>query len=576
MADISIDSIAERYDVAVIGSGAAGLGAAIFAALEGARVLLIERTEYIGGTSALSGGTVWAPGTETGRAANPDDSREKVSAFLDSAVGNFGNRDMREAFLDAAPEAIATLQARTQVQFRPYPRHPDYEWDHPNATLNGRAIEPVPFDTRAMGAARNMIRPPIPEFTVLGGMNIDRVDIGHLLNRYKSPASFLHVARIVTRYMRDRALHGRHTRVVMGGALVARLLASALDLGVDILRSTEVTALTETGGEVTGLRLRAGGKDRAVPVDGGVILATGGFGRSASRRAAYLPDTLPAESPSAPGHTGTMHDLAFGLGATYGQGNDQSAFWAPCSTRRRADGSTAVFPHFVLDRSKPGTVCVDLKGRRFVNETISYHAFGKAMLAGGPDTAGAWIVTDAPTLAKFGLGMVHPGGENPKPHVADGYLIEAQTLDELAAKTGTDPQALAASIADINAAAEKGEDTRFGRGGSPYQRNNGDPTVAPNPTLGRIATAPFYAVRLQPADIGTAQGLRGDTHARLLRDDDSVIGGLYAVGNDLHSIMGGTYPGPGITLGPGLVFGAIAGRHAAARSHQEKGQTRAA
>ncbi|APZ53609.1 FAD binding protein [Salipiger abyssi] len=300
MADISIDSIAERYDVAVIGSGAAGLGAAIFAALEGARVLLIERTEYIGGTSALSGGTVWAPGTETGRAANPDDSREKVSAFLDSAVGNFGNRDMREAFLDAAPEAIATLQARTQVQFRPYPRHPDYEWDHPNATLNGRAIEPVPFDTRAMGAARNMIRPPIPEFTVLGGMNIDRVDIGHLLNRYKSPASFLHVARIVTRYMRDRALHGRHTRVVMGGALVARLLASALDLGVDILRSTEVTALTETGGEVTGLRLRAGARTAPYPWTAASSSPPAGSGAPPAAVPPICPTPCPPKAPRPP------------------------------------------------------------------------------------------------------------------------------------------------------------------------------------------------------------------------------------------------------------------------------------
>ncbi|MBT9385661.1 FAD-dependent oxidoreductase [Pseudooceanicola sp. CBS1P-1] len=576
MGDIQIDSLAAQYDVAVIGSGAAGLSAAIFAALEGARVLLVERTDFIGGTSALSGGTVWAPGTRTGAQVNAGDSRADVSAFLDSAVGNFGDKAMREAFLDAAPEAIATLEDRTQVAFRPYPKHPDYEWDHPHPTLNGRAIEPVPFDTRAMGRTRDMIRPPIPEFTVLGGMNIDRVDIGHLLNRYKSLPAFLHVAKIVSRYMRDRAVYGRHTRLVMGAALVGRLLASALDLGVDILRGAEVTALSQSGGDVTGITLTCEGQTRQVATPGGVILATGGFGRSKARRAAYLPAALRGESPSAPGHTGTLHDLAEGLGAVYGSGNDQSAFWAPCSIRKRADGSTAVFPHFVLDRSKPGTVCVDLRGRRFVNETISYHAFGKAMLEGGPDTAGAWIITDAPTLAKFGLGMVHPGGENPKPHVEEGYLIEAHSLAELAAKTGTDPDALAASVAQINAAAQLGRDEAWGRGGSPYQCNNGDPSVSPNPTLGPIATAPFYAVRLQPADIGTARGFRSDTAARLLRADGSVIGGLYAVGNDLHSIMGGTYPGPGITLGPGLVFGAIAGRHAAARSREEKGQHRAA
>ncbi|WP_138472802.1 FAD-dependent oxidoreductase [Poseidonocella sp. HB161398] len=576
MGDIGISEIAKGYDVAVIGSGASGLAAAVFAALEGARVLVVERTEHVGGTSALSGGTVWAPLTATGQSVNAGDSREKVSAFLDSAVGNFGDRAMREAFLDAAPEAIATLEAKTQVAFRPYPKHPDYEWDHPHPTLRGRAIEPVPFDTRAMGRLRDAIRPPIPEFTVLGGMNIDRVDIGHLLNRYRSPASFAHVAKIVARYMRDRAVYGRHTRLVMGAALVGRLLASAMDLGVDLLRNAEVTALETAEGRVASLRISAGGSSRQIRVAGGVILATGGFGRSAARRRDHLPAQLSPDSPSAPGHDGRLHDLAEGLGAVYGEGADQPAFWAPVSTRTRADGTLAVFPHFVLDRSKPGTVCVDLEGRRFVNETRSYHAFGKAMLEGGPATREAWIVTDAAAIAKYGLGMVRPGGDDLTPYLADGYLTEAASLAELAAKTGTDPDSLAASVAAINAAAEAGEDAQFGRGSTPYQQHNGDPKAGANPTLGPIAAAPFYAVKIKPADIGTAKGFRSDTSAQLLRADGSAIEGLYAVGNDLNSIMGGTYPGPGITLGPGLVFGSIAGRHAAARASITKGQDVAA
>lgn len=573
MADIGIDKVAADYDVAVVGAGAAGLSAAIFAALEGARVLLVERTDFIGGTSALSGGTLWVPGTDLGRTVNPDDTRADVSAFLDSAVGNHSDKAQREAFLDAAPEAIATLHAKTQAQFRPYPRHPDYEWDHPNATLNGRAIEPVPFDTRAMGKARDLVLKPIPEFTVLGGMNIDRVDIGHLLNRYKSVKSFAHVVKIVLRYMRDRVVYGRHTRLVMGNALVARMLASALDLGVDILRGAEVTAIREGD---CGLTVSVGGQSRDINVKGGIVLATGGFGRSDAMRETYLPEVAPADSPSASGHTGAAHVLAQDLGAIYGQGNDQNAFWAPCSVRTRADGTTAVFPHFVLDRSKPGTVCVDLTGKRFVNESMSYHAFGKAMIEGGADTAAAWIITDAPGLKKYGLGMVHPGGANPASFVDEGYLIKAGDLNELARKTGTEAANLRRSIDTITAAAVTGQDDEFGRGVTPYHRNNGDATVGPNPTLGPIGTAPFYAVRLVPAYIGTALGFRSDTTARMLRADGSVIEGLYAVGNDQHSIMGGTYPGPGITLGPGVVFGSIAGRHAAARAKAEKGQDRAA
>ncbi|WP_108260995.1 FAD-dependent oxidoreductase [Mangrovicoccus ximenensis] len=280
MPDITIDRAAPVYDVAVIGSGAAGLAAAVFAALDGAKVLVVERTDHVGGTSALSGGTVWAPMTRTGATVNGGDSRADVSAFLDSAVGNFGDKAMREAFLDAAPEAIATLEDRTKVAFRPCPKHPDYEWDHPHPTLNGRAIEPVPYDTRAMGKLRELVRPPIAEFTVLGGMNIDRIDIGHLLNRYKSPASFLHVAKLVARYMHDRARYGRHARLVMGAALIGRLIDTAMDLGIDLVRSTSVAALDSDAGEVTGLQLSAGGRTARVAVKGGVILATGGFGRS--------------------------------------------------------------------------------------------------------------------------------------------------------------------------------------------------------------------------------------------------------------------------------------------------------
>ncbi|WP_095588240.1 FAD-dependent oxidoreductase [Actibacterium ureilyticum] len=565
-----------RYDIVVMGAGAAGLSAAVFGALTGARVLLVERTEYVGGTSALSGGTVWAPGTAIGKSVNAEDSRVAVAAFLDSVVGNHGDAALRSAFLDAAPEVIETLGKMTQVAFRPYPKHPDYEWDHPNPTLNGRAIEPVPFDTRAMGKLRELIRPPIPEFTVLGGMNIDRVDIGHLLNRYKSFGSFAHVAKIVLRYARDRALYGRHTRLVMGAALVGRLLASANDCGVEIVLNTSATGMVPNGDGGVDLTLACGGSTKTVRGSGGVILASGGFGRSAERRAAHLPDALPADSPSAPGHTGEMHALADALGAVYGQGNDQNAFWAPCSIRTRGDGSNAVFPHFVLDRAKPGSVCVDRHGARFVNETCSYHAFGKAMLQGGEATRHAWIIMDARAIAKYGLGMVRPGGDDLRPHVKDGYLIAARSVAELAARTGTDPTLLQASLDEINAAAQAGRDDRFGRGSSAYQRHNGDAAVTPNPTLGTIATPPFYAVRLQPADIGTAKGFAATPNAELLRADGTVIEGVYAAGNDLHSIMGGTYPGPGITLGPALVFGAIAARHAAARAKDNKGHSHAA
>jgi len=233
--------------------------------------------------------------------------------------------------------------------------------------------------------------------------------------------------------------------------------------------------------------------------------------------------------------------------------------------RKRADGTTAVFPHFVLDRSKPGTVCVNQAGRRFVNESTSYHLFGRAMFESNrvSPCIPCFIITDAAGLRKYGLGMVRMRTRNIKPFLADGYLIEAATVAELAGKLDLPAEALETTIADMNAYAKTGVDPEFGRGRTAYHRVNGDATRGmPNPTLGPIDTPPFYAVRLYPGDIGAASGLVIDEWARVLNTDNQPIGGLYACGNEANSIMGGTYPGPGITIGPAITFAYRAVQHA--------------
>lgn len=561
----------ETFDVVVIGAGGAGMSAALFAAIDGARVLLVESTDYVGGTTAYSAGTTWIPDSMHGPSINPDDSSANAEAFLRRAVGERSSEALRRAFLQAGPRAVAHIEANSEVKYRARPFHPDYLSELEGSTLRGRALEPLAFDGRKLGKAFALIRPPIPEFTVLGGMMVDRDDVGHLLNMTKSFKSLRHAVKLLARHGRDRISWPRGTRLVMGNALIGRLLHSLLARNVTVLVKTKLESLhTGRTGNVDGIALSQNGQRRQIAVTGGVILASGGFNRHAQKRRAMLPGVDPSWCPGAPGHTGTAHDLALAIGARYGEGALSNAFWAPVSVRKRSDGTTAVFPHFMMDRGKPGMVVVNKEGRRFLNENTSYHLFGIAMQEANRKVPSvpAYLVTDAEGLRKYGLGMVRPGGKGLQPFVADGYLTSADTLAGLAAKLNIDPAGLTDSVARINEYAKTGVDPDFQRGTTDYQRANGDANwTGPNPCLGPIGQAPFYAVRLYPGDIGAATGLVSDDTARVLNRADQPIGGLYACGNDMQSVMGGVYPGPGITLGPGLAFAYLAGRDAAARAN---------
>lgn len=561
-----------RFDVVVIGSGGAGLSAALCAAIDGARVLVVERTSHLGGTTALSAGTTWVPCTERGLKVQPDDTLARASQFLDLAVGQRADRRLRQAFLDNGPVAVAKLERHSDVQYQVRSLHPDYLSELEGSALRGRAIEPIPFDGRLLGPALSLIRPPIPEFTVLGGMMVDRDDIFHLLRLTQSWASFKYALRIIARHAQDRLFWLRGTRLVMGNALIGRLLLSLIKRGVHIVTETELTALVQDGSAIQGVVLtqtRQGQTvQRQVLATGGVVLASGGFNRHPQRRSEMLPGAHPDWCPAAPGHTGQALDLALQAGAALGDGGLSHAFWAPVSIRRRADGSTAAFPHFVMDRGKPGMLTVNQAGRRFLNESTSYHLFGIEMQkqADAPSVP-SWLICDAAALKRYGLGMVRPGGKGLAPFLADGYLIQASNVADLARQLQMDAAVLQATLSDFNAMADQGVDTQFNRGTTDYQRANGDALwPGPNPCLGALREAPFYAIRLYPGDIGAATGLRTDTDARVLNAQGQALPGLYACGNEMHSIMGGVYPAPGITIGPGLVFGYLAAQHAFARA----------
>ena len=574
--DLTQLSDQDTVDVVVVGSGAAGFSTALNAAIDGARVLLVERMAHVGGTSAWSAATTWVPGTKRGLEVNPDDTPERVATFLNLAVGERSDAKLRQSFIDNGPHAIAKLEANTALQFQVRMLHPDYLSELEGSVLRGRAIEPQPFDGKLLGPNLTLVRDPIPEFTVLGGMMVDRDDIFHLLRLTETWKSFSYSVRIIVRHFLDKLLHPRSTRLVMGNALIARMLHSYIERQGLLVTNTEVTQLMQEGNTIQGVVLQQTLPDgrvvkRTVHSKGGVVMASGGFNRHAKRRADMLPGANEAWCPAAPGHTGKALDLALQAGGQLGNRGLSHAFWAPVSTRQRADGSQAVFPHFVMDRGKPGMLTVDSQGQRYVNESTSYHLFGIAMQAHHATTPSvpSWLVCDAGALKRYGLGMIRPGGKGLAPFLADGYLKQGQTLADLAQQLGVPADKLQATVERFNTLADKGVDEDFQRGTTDYQRANGDATWhGPNPCLGALREGPFYAIALYPGDIGGATGLVTDGDARVLNAQGVAIDGLYACGNDMHSIMGGVYPAPGITIGPAITFGYLAAKHALARARE--------
>lgn len=560
----------DTFDLIVIGSGGAGFSAALNAAIDGARVLLIERTAYVGGTTALSAATSWIPGTRKGLAVNPDDTPERVATFLNHAVGERSSAAMRQVFIDNGPKAVAKLEDHTAVQFQVRQLHPDYLSELEGSALRGRAIEPHPFDGKLLGPNLPLVRPPIPEFTVLGGMMVDRDDIFHLLRITQTWVSLQYCLRILSRHYADRIFQTRSTRLVMGNAMIARLLYSYVQRKGELITNAEVKQLIKAEGRVSGVKVRQTNSDgtvveRTLHARAGVVLASGGFNRHGARRAALLPGAQEKWCPAGPGHTGIAQQLALDVGAHFGPQGVSHAFWAPVSVRQRQDGSTAAFPHFVMDRGKPGMITVDSQGQRYVNESTSYHLFGIAMQERHVTVPAvpSWLVCDAAALKRYGLGMIRPGGKGLEPYLADGYLKQGDTVETLAQHIGIPPKGLRETIDRFNGFADKGVDEDFQRGTTDYQRANGDASwPGPNPCLGALRQGPFYAIALYPGDIGASTGLETNADAQVLDVHGEPIAGLYACGNDMQSIMGGVYPAPGITIGPGITFGYLAARHA--------------
>jgi 3-oxosteroid 1-dehydrogenase len=555
-----------EVDVLVFGSGAAGMACALVAAQEGLQVLLCEKSSLIGGTTAISGGEMWIPGSHHSRAQGIVDGAGEAARYWEAEVGEATASAHRSAFLRHAPEAIEYLERHTELRFRAVAPHPDYHQDLPGASAGGRPLATLPFDGRRLGADFARLRPPRTDFMVFGGMMVTRDDIVALLKPLASWKSFAASASLVGRFLRDRLRHPRGTRLVLGNALVARMLYSLRAKGVEIAVDTPLQSLVHEGDAVTGAVVRAQGRVQHIRARRGVVLATGGFAADPALRARYM-KALPIEHALCfSGDTGDALTAALAIGAAVDDTPKTPAYWMPASVLVASDGTRSVFPH-IRDRARPGLIIVNAEGRRFVNESASYHDVSLAMFeqAAQGIALPAWLVCDRQFIRQHGLGMIKPIWQRLAPYLKAGYLIEGRTVADLARRIGVDAPTLEATVARHNESARAGVDPDFGKGRTVYNRHYGDPSHGPNPCLAPIEHGPFYAVAVAPAPIGTTVGLKIDVHANVLDGTGMPIRGLYACGNDMASITRGAYPGPGSTLGPAVVFAYLAMKHLASQ-----------
>ena len=560
-------------DVLIVGSGAAGLSAAVTAAWHGQKVIVVEKDAVFGGATAWSGGWAWVPCNPLAKRAGIIEDVELPRTYLKHELGERYDPAMIDAFLEAGPRMVAFFERHTRLQFADGNAIADIHGDTPGAGTGGRSVIAAPYKGREVGKLLKRLRKTMRETSFMGMPIMAGPDLAAFLNLTRSLPAAWHVTKRFGRHLIDLALHGRALQLVNGVALVARLAKSAEDLGVLLWESAPVTSLTQDEAGVTGAVVKTARGDIRIRARKAVVLAAGGFANDIERRKALFPRTPTGHEHLALPPLGVNGDgltLGESAGGQINSDLHSTVAWAPVSRVTHSDGSIGHFPH-IIERAKPGIIGVLSNGQRFVNEANGYYDYVTAMVEQAPagEPVASWLICTHDFQRRYGLGISRPFPIPVGPFIQSGYLKSAYTLEGLARVCGIDAKGLQTTVDDYNRHAQTGQDPQFGRGSTPYNRKQGDPLHKPNPCVAPISKGPFYAVKVEPGCFGTFAGLKTNEHAQVLNADGQAIKGLYAAGTDMASIMGGYYPAGGINLGPALTFGYIAGRHMAGVTQYE-------
>ncbi|BCW05886.1 FAD-binding protein [Arthrobacter sp. NtRootA1] len=535
-----------NFDFVVIGSGAGAFAAAIAARKQGMKTLILEKTDKVGGTSAISGGAVWIPNNHLLHRAGQGDSRQDALTYMNAAVGPetpATSMDLRLAFLDSGPEMVQFLEAEG-MRWRVMIPYPEYYSSLPKGDVKGRSLEVDSFDMRTLGPWEQRVRGA----QGMPGLVLYNTEARDFLMIRRTIRGFYTAGKVGLRSFIQKII-GRHTAAV-GQSLIGQLLKITLDRGVQVWPSSPVGELIVEGGSVVGVVADHNGKKMRIGASRGVLIASGGFSRNTGMRQEFQQGPVDLNWSLVPeGADGDFYQWVTELGAETAQMD--LAWWMPTMIDDKG-----VTRFNIWERSHPHAIVVDSTAQRFVSESTGYLEFGAAMEERNKTVPAlpSWQIIDSQHRRSYPFAYMPPG-VTPQSAIDGGFLIRADTIEELANKIGLDPRALRTTVDRFNGFAKTGIDEDFNRGYSAFERHYSDPRQKPNPTLGTIESAPFYAIKIGLGDLGTKGGAITDCDGRVLREDGTTIPGLYAVGNATASMLGDSYPAAGATIGAAMVFG---------------------